>query len=122
MATDVVETTGQPAAIALRTDMPRLRANGQDIAVAEVSIIDAAGRVVPVASNEVTFVIEGPAGIAGVGNGDPASHEPDVASKRKAFNGHCACMVRAGNTTGTVKLVASAQNLKPETLEIVMEK
>jgi beta-galactosidase len=122
VVTDVVETTGQPAAITLRTDMPRLRANGQDIAVAEVSIVDAAGRVVPIASNEVTFSIEGPGEIAGVGNGDPASHEPDVASKRSAFNGHCACMVRAGTTTGKVKLVASASNLKPATIEIAIKK
>ena len=122
VTTDAVETTGQPAAIALRTDMPRLRANAQDIAVAEVSIVDAAGRVVPIASDEVTFTIEGPGEIAGVGNGDPASHEPDVAKKRSAFNGHCACMVRASNATGKVKLVASAPNLKPATLEIVMEK
>ena len=122
VATDVEETTGAPAAIALRTDMPRLRANGEDIAVAEVSIVDAAGRVVPTASNEVTFTIEGAAQIAGVGNGDPANHEPDVASKRTAFNGHCACLVRAGNTTGTVKLVASSPDLKPTTLEIVLDK
>jgi len=102
--------------------MPRLRANDQDIAVAEVSIVDAAGRVVPIASDEVTFTIEGPGEIAGVGNGDPASHEPDVASKRMAFNGHCACMVRAGNAVGTVKLVASSPNLKPATIKIMMEK
>ena len=122
VVTDVVETTGQPAAIALRTDMPRLRANGQDIAVAEVSIVDAAGRIVPIAADEVTFTLEGPAGIAGVGNGDPASHEPDVARKRTAFNGHCACMIRAGHATGAVKLVASSPNLKPATLEIALEK
>ena len=122
VATKVVETTGQPAAIMLRTDMPQLRANGQDIAVAEVSIVDAAGRVVPTASDEVTFTIEGAGEIAGVGNGDPASHEPDVSRKRKAFNGHCAALVRAGNTTGKIKLVATAPNLKPATLEIVIER
>ena len=122
VSSDVVETTGQPAAIVLRTDMPRLRANGQDIAVAEVSIVDAAGRVVPIASNEVTFTIEGSGEIAGVGNGDPANHEPDVARKRLAFNGHCACMVRASSAPGVVKLVASAPNLKPATLVIKIDK
>ena len=39
--------------------------------------------VVPTASNLVTFAISGPAGVVGVGNGDPASHEPDRASQRK---------------------------------------
>lgn len=122
VVTDVVETADKPAAITLRTDMPTLRANGEDIAVAEVTIVDEAGRVVPTASNEVTFTIEGPCEIAGVGNGDPACHEPDVASKRSAFNGHCACMVRAGKTTGTVKLTATSPGLKPTTLEISIGK
>jgi len=122
VATEVVETTGAPAAITLRTDLPRLRANGQDIAVAEVALVDAAGRVVPTASDEVTFTIKGPGEIAGVGNGDPASHEPDVARQRTAFNGRCACLVRAGYATGVVTLIASSPNLKPATLEIVMEK
>jgi beta-galactosidase len=122
LATKVVETTGEPAAIKLRTDMPKLRANGQDIAVAEVSIVDAAGRVVPTASNEVTFTLEGPGEIAGVGNGDPACHEPDVASKRSAFNGHCASMIRASKQMGIVKLVASSPNLKSATLEIKIDK
>jgi len=32
---------------------------------------------VPTADNLITFAIEGPAQIIGVGNGDPVSHEPD---------------------------------------------
>jgi beta-galactosidase len=42
-----------------------------------VQIIDAQGRIVPVADNEIGFKLDGPARIIGVGNGDPASHEPD---------------------------------------------
>jgi beta-galactosidase len=33
---------------------------------------------VPVAANNVTFALEGPGRIIGVGNGDPSCHEPDV--------------------------------------------
>ncbi|MGE5428241.1 MAG: hypothetical protein ACM3O8_10130, partial [Methylococcaceae bacterium] len=42
-----------------------------------VKINDAKGLNVPIANDEVTFSIEGPGKIIGVGNGDPASHEPD---------------------------------------------
>jgi beta-galactosidase len=52
-------------------------ADGQDIAVITVSEIDAKKRFVPDANDEVTFSIEGPGKIIGVGNGDPSSHEAD---------------------------------------------
>jgi len=42
-----------------------------------VSVVDEQGRVVPAAANPVTFKLEGPGRIIGVGNGDPSSHEPD---------------------------------------------
>lgn len=34
--------------------------------------------MVPIANNEINFELNGPGKIIGVGNGDPASHEPDV--------------------------------------------
>jgi beta-galactosidase len=73
-----VETTGAPAAVRLTPDRATVDANGEDVAVITVSIADAQGRVVPVAANTVTFELEGPGRILGVGNGDPSSHEPDV--------------------------------------------
>ena len=42
-----------------------------------VQVNDAQGRIVPTAGNEITFALQGPGKIIGVGNGDPSSHEPD---------------------------------------------
>ncbi len=75
---DKIETTGEPLAIKLEADRNKIMANKDDVSVITVSVIDGKGREVPVASNEISFEIEGPAKIIGVGNGDPASHEPDV--------------------------------------------
>ena len=72
-----VETTGAPAAIRLDPDRATLDADGEDIAVVTVAVLDGRGRVVPVATNPIAFSIEGPGRILGVGNGDPSSHEPD---------------------------------------------
>jgi beta-galactosidase len=121
MIADIVETTGKPAALRLRSDMKTLRANHQDIAVAEVSVVDHEGRVVPTANDFVTFTLTGPGSVAGVGNGDPICHEPDVASQRSAFNGHCAALIRAGGNAGTLTLTATAPGLETATLTLQVE-
>ena len=77
IATDRVDTAGAPAAVRLIPDRAKVSADGEDVAVITVQIIDAQGRIVPVADNEIGFKLDGPARIIGVGNGDPASHEPD---------------------------------------------
>lgn len=118
VATDQVETTGSPAAIRLTTDRTTLLADGEDVTVVYATIMDALGRVVPTASNLVTFAVQGPASVAGVGNGDPASHEPDKASQRHAFNGWCMALVGATNSAGAILLTAASPGLTSATLNL----
>jgi beta-galactosidase len=73
-----VETTGASAAIQLGVDRTTINADGQDVSVIAVSVTDAQGRVMPVATNRVHFELSGPGKIIGVGNGDPTCHEPDT--------------------------------------------
>jgi len=75
--TDRVETTGQPAKIELVPDRSVILADGEDVSVITIRMNDASGRLVPIASDGVSFSIKGPGRIIGVGNGDPSSHEPD---------------------------------------------
>ena len=119
---DVVETTGEPTTLLLRTDLQKLRANDEDVSVAEISVVDGQGRVIPTANNLVHFTLSGSGTIAGVGNGDPASHEPDLATQRRAFNGHCAALLRAGNKSGKLVLTATSPGLKSASLEIVIDR
>jgi beta-galactosidase len=72
-----VETTGAPAGVKLWTDHDALVADDRDVAVVNVAVVDAQGRIVPVADNDIRFDVQGPGRIVGVGNGHPASHEPD---------------------------------------------
>ncbi|HWI56631.1 MAG TPA: beta-galactosidase GalA [Bacillota bacterium] len=116
--TDVVETTGAPAALRLKTDRPLLAANGEDLALVEVDVVDAQGRIVPVADNRVSFSIQGPGHIAGVGNGNPGDHDPDKASSRRAFNGKCLVLVGSGERSGAIRLTATADGLPPATLAL----
>ena len=75
--TALQETTGKPAAIHLESNKTILKADNEDVSVITVSILDNKGHIHPTANEELTFVIEGPGRIIGVGNGDPSSHEPD---------------------------------------------
>lgn len=121
VATDTVETTGAPAALRLTTDRTTLTPDGEDMTMIAVDIIDAQGHVVPTADNKVSFTVTGAAHIAGVGNGDPSCHEPDKAASRSAFNGHCLVIVGAGETPGSIHLIASSPGLKAAALSLASE-
>ena len=73
-----VETSGAAIAVQLAPDRPTINADGEDLSMVTVSVTDAQGRMVPLAGNRVSFELEGPGRIIGVGNGDPSCHEPDV--------------------------------------------
>jgi beta-galactosidase len=73
-----VETTGTPASVQLAPNRATLNADGEDVSVITVSVADAQGRIVPTASNKISFELTGAGKILGVGNGDPSSHEPDT--------------------------------------------
>jgi beta-galactosidase len=105
------ETTGAPARVALRSDRASLRADGRDVGIVIVEVVDARGRIVPTADNEVRFAIDGPAKLIGVGNGDPTSHESDKAPQRNAFNGACMAIVQSGRAPGQVVLHATSPGL-----------
>jgi beta-galactosidase len=78
VAEEKIETTGAPAAIQLLPDRPVIDANGEDLSIVTVAVVDEQGRVVPIAGNAISFDLEGPGRIVGVGNGDPSCHEPDT--------------------------------------------
>ena len=73
-----VETTGAPAALALKSWKPTLRADGEDLAIVSIAANDGDGRIVPTSSNNVRLTVSGPAELIGVGNGNPSCHEPDL--------------------------------------------
>ncbi len=79
-----VETTGEPAAIQLTPNRATINADCEDVSVFTVCVTDAQGRVVPPASNRISFELSGAGKILGVGNGDPSCHEPDTFVPRPA--------------------------------------
>lgn len=112
------ETTGPAAAVLLHPDRTKISADGMDVSVVRVEITDAKSRIVPTADNLFVFTVDGPGRIIGVGNGDPACHEPDKASRRSAFNGLCMAIVQSLPQPGTITVRATSSGLKPASAAI----
>jgi beta-galactosidase len=112
MIEDLRETTGAPAALRLTADRTVLAADDADVAVVNVAVLDAQGRVVPVANDKITFTVQGVGKLIGVGNGDPSSHDPDKGNSRSLFNGLAQAIVQTTGHSGTIRLQAESAGLK----------
>ncbi len=107
-----VETTGPAVAIELDPDRTMLAASGQDVSLITVKIVDAQGRTVPTANNLLKFKVTGAGQLIGLGNGDPACHEPDKGNQHSAFNGLGLAIVQSGRESGEILVEADSPGLK----------
>jgi beta-galactosidase len=120
------ETTGAPARLVLRPDRQKIFADGEDLAVIAVEVLDAKARFVPTAGNEISFKATGAGRLIGLGNGDPSCHEPDkpaspIEGKRSAFNGLCMLFVQATKQPGEIRIEATSSGLENATVAVNAE-
>lgn len=76
--------------------------------VLQVAVVDAAGTVVPTASDVVTFTVSGPATLVGTANGDPSCLVNNLSPSRPAFHGLVLGVLTSGDQTGPVRVGAVA--------------
>ena len=100
------ETTGDPVAIRLTADRTEINADGEDVAVLKVEVLDKEGRAIPTAGNKIPFKVTGDGALIGVGNGDPNCQESDKEPKRSLFNGLAQVIVQSTRTPGTITVEA----------------
>ena len=119
-----VETTKEAAKLLLEPSKTQLIADGKDISVINVSVLDKDGREVPDANRMIDFKMFGDAKIIGVGNGDPSSHQADFCKdgkwQRSSFNGKCQVIVQSGKTKGRFHFEALLEGIKLTSLELEM--
>ena len=118
----LLKTAGAPEHLEVIADRPGLQANGQDLCHVEVRVVDKEGTVVPAATNQIGFDINGPARLIGVDNGDLTSNESYVSHSRHAFRGRCLAVIRAGNREGESKLLVTAEGLPSQEIAIICRK
>ena len=107
-----LETAGAPAALKLSKieDPQGWRADGADVALVQIEVVDAQGRRCPVANNMIHYELDGPAEWrGGIANG------PDNYILAKDFPVECGVnrvILRSTTTAGSISLKASSEGLK----------
>lgn len=119
IAEDSQHTAGCAVKVVVRPEYDVLETPRLDAAIFHIAVMDQDGEVVPNADHLLQFTVEN-GEIIGVGNGDPNSHEPDVASMRRVFHGLAQVIVRpAGN--GPVRLTAASEGLASGVAEVFLQ-
>jgi beta-galactosidase len=125
--TDKRETTGKPESIKLTADRNEINADGEDVAVVRVEVLDGQDRHIPTADFPISFKVTGDGALIGVGNGDPNCQESDKEPMRSLFNGLAQVILQANKTPGEIVLEAYTESwpgpkLPPMTLKITTKK
>ncbi|MBQ9099561.1 MAG: DUF4982 domain-containing protein [Clostridia bacterium] len=103
-------TTGAPDRLVLELETPDLHANGNDMALIGVRVLDTEGREVPDAAPMVQFTVSGAGSLCGTG-GANTDHVPVSSPQRQLWQGQGAVAIRAGDTPGVCRVVAKAAGL-----------
>ena len=107
-ASDKKETTGRPERLRLTLDND-FEFNGRDVALFTCECLDENGRVVPDASETVTFTVNAPARILGTGS-DNCDHTRVSSNKRKMYMGKITIAVKPAAGQKEITLLAVSQN------------
>jgi hypothetical protein len=108
----IVRTAEEPAALRLTPDRTQLTANGDDLSFVVIEAVDRNGVPCPLADSLVTFAVEGPAEIAGIGNGNPMDFESFQASNHSLFHGKAVLILRTiPGKAGEISVRATAAGL-----------
>jgi beta-galactosidase len=113
-----IATAGQPAAVRLSGDVTRLTTRRDDLAHVLVEIVDRQGRVVPDATVQVSFTVNGAGELAGVANGNPQNLDSFRQPRRYTWHGKAQAILRPAKQPGRVTLTASSPGLRPATLRL----
>jgi hypothetical protein len=113
-----LRTAGEPVALRMTPTVGPggMRADGSDVALVDVEVLDADGRRCPTAFNMIDFELSGPGEWRG-----GIAHGPDncILAKRLPVElGVNRVIVRSTSEAGTIRLVAKSQGLKAASVEI----
>jgi beta-galactosidase len=105
----VVETAGEPDNLKLSPDRSSMKADGMDLCYITVEMVDAEGRVCPLAMDNLEFSVEGSAKMMGVANGDAMGHDVFTDNTHPLFYGKAIVVLRSipgKSGEATMKVIA----------------
>ncbi|WP_286133514.1 glycoside hydrolase family 2 TIM barrel-domain containing protein [Colwellia sp. UCD-KL20] len=113
-------TAGKATNVELTPDRVEINADGTDLVYVSALIKDKKGNLVPNANNLIEFTVEGAGEVVAVGNGDSATVESFVGSKRHAFYGKAMLIVKSKKgQTGKIKISAKSVDLASAPVSVI---
>jgi beta-galactosidase len=126
VATAVVQTAGPPASLQVtpvQVGPLTYSADGKDVALFTIAVMDAQGNLVPNANPLLTYTVTGPGTIIGLGNGNPSDLTPDKVGNpdlpyggvwaRPAFMGLARAIVQTqAGSPGPISLTVNGEGLQ----------
>lgn len=117
-----LQTAGAPSSIRLIADRKQLVADGQDLSYIAIELVDDQGTLDPNGTNRLSFQIDGPATLAGVGNADMTDTDSYTGSSRKAWHGKALAVLRSTRQTGDITLTVSSSGLQNGVVRITSKR
>ena len=107
-----LETSGKMVRLIAEPDQEHWKADGIDLQHILIRAVDAKGRQVWTADDELSLEVIGPARIVGISNGDICSNELTRDSTHRLWQGSTMIILRAGREAGIVKLNVQSERGK----------
>lgn len=116
----VLQTADEPTQIRMTSDKTTITADGTDLCYVTVELLDASGNVVydPNDDKLISFDIDGPGKLAGVGNAKPLGTESFQQLQRTTFRGRCVAVLKSTLKTGAITLTATSPGLSSDSVII----
>jgi beta-galactosidase len=112
IARQQLRTVGPAASIRVTPEHPIAHATCADVHFLSVEIIDADGRVVPDATQDIKITVSGPATLLGFGSANPIASGSFQSSRTQTWNGRALVILRGTGRTGPVNVEVRAEGLR----------
>ncbi|HZL08647.1 MAG TPA: glycoside hydrolase family 2 TIM barrel-domain containing protein [Prolixibacteraceae bacterium] len=112
----ILKTSGNPAQISVNALKTTLKADGEDLALLEVSILDDKGILVQNNDQEITVEVSGEAKLAGIDSGDLYYTGLFKTDMRKTDHGKLLVAVKSTSLAGNASIELKAKGLKTENI------
>lgn len=114
----MMTTAGETSQLRLTPEYITIQKGGTGLSYILVEALDADGHQQPLAMDRINIEVEGPAEIAGVGNGNPQSFEPFNANHVDLFYGKAMIILKSGKSVGEVMIKVTSEGLKGDEIVI----
>jgi beta-galactosidase len=118
IATKELKSTGPAAQLRLEPDAGTMHADRSALLFIPISVLDAAGTLVPDAATPLAIEVTGEAELCAFGSGDPAAIGPLADNHARTFRGRALAILRSTGKPGAVGITVTAAGIVPARLTI----